>query len=552
MKGLMKPKFLLILMIVGLLLSWSFGGPAPDKKMVKMTAPVKRAGIPFLSGKTQAQKEAIIAKMSGPLMFKLAKVHGITSILGKAVTQGPSTKSPANRHTIADNPVGADPNLIENEPSIAVHPKKPNVMVSICHNYVSGGTVNIGTYTSLDSGATWGSPVLLPKRFPTDTLSDPVVRFAPNGSCVYASYLSIRYDGSSDDVMVTKSTNYGKTWLAPKVAIPGSLDWDGDGTADMPDKPWLDVHPFPDSSAANGKVYITATVFGSSGANYIIFTRSTNFINSSFSSWRGFYYSDNRTVQGARAIGGRGGDVLLCFYSASDDGWGPGSGGGGYFDLEAIKFTNYGTTQSSWVDAIYHVNYELPYWLGPFASGETVGQYHRWWGGMFPSIAMTPAGEAYISFTTDPVSGQSELSSEDGDVYWAKASRPYTNWTLPIDLSTYNFKAQGYPTIYAKKVTGGAAVTVAWEDHTWSIVDNELYDIVARDNTGLTGGYPTRITDFSSYSDSLFIGDYIDSSGSANVLDKVVHVVWTDRSDEVTATDHDSDVYEDIIQLIIL
>ena len=34
--------------------------------------------------------------------------------------------------------------------------------------------------------------------------------------------------------------------------------------------------------------------------------------------------------------------------------------------------------------------FELPFWLGPFA------RYHRWWGGMFPSLAIAPNGSAHI------------------------------------------------------------------------------------------------------------------------------------------------------------
>ena len=453
----------------------------------------------------------------------------------------------------ADNPVAINPTLHENEPSIAVRPSNGNIVVAACHNYPINGVVEIGTYTSLDKGMTWSGPHYLPKRFSTDTLSDPVVRYAPNSAYVYACYMSIRFNGADADIMVTRSTNNGMTWAAPKVAIPGG-DWNSDGLVDFPDKPWLGVHPFPDSTAANPMVYVTCSLFMSNGAKRIVFVRSST-AASSFTNLTYMYYGDNRLLQGSRPVGGRGGEVLISFYSASNDGWGASPNGGGYFDIEVVKLNSYGSTLSgfSWAEAVYHQPYELPYYLGPL-DGSNLAYYHRWWGGMFPSVAITPSGVLYIAFAADPVSGQSQTNDEDGDIFMVKSPRPYTSWGYVSPNFGYfgygSDRADGYPTIGVKKTANGAIVALAWEYHGNSLYDNELYDIMAVYNgpTGWKGYF--QLTDVSSLSDYSFIGDYIDCGVSANVTDKVFNIIWTDRSDKLYTNDLEDDVYEDILEVI--
>ncbi len=548
-----KASFIFVFVAIGLIFAPVVSGQGAELKTGKTTTPPNRNVLPFLTGKTNEQKAEILSRMSGPAMFRLAKIHGITTICGKNIEEKFSAdKTESNRMNFADNPVATDPTLHENEPSIAVRPNNGNIIVAACHNYPVSGVVAIGTYTSVDKGMTWSGPHYLPKRFSTDTLSDPVVRYAPNSAYVYACYMSIRFDGADADIMVTRSTNNGMTWAAPKVAIPGG-DWDSDGYADFLDKPWLGVHPFPDSSAANPMVYVTCTHFLSTGGTRIVFTRSSASA-SAFSSWRYWWWTDDRLLQGSRPIGGRGGDVLLSYYSASDDGWGTYLHGGGYFDIEVIKLSSYGTGSWAIASAVYHQPYELPYYLGP-VNGSNVALYHRWWPGMFPSIAITPSGVLYIAFAADRVPGQSQTNDEDGDIFLIKSPRPYTSWgwvspnagLLGIGSS---WAADGYPTIGVKKTANGAIVALAWEYHGTSLFNNERYDIMAVYNgpSGWRGDF--LLTDVPSMSDVLFIGDYIDCGVSANPTDKVFNVIWTDRSDKISVGEDEDDVYEDILEVI--
>jgi len=167
---------------------------------------------------------------------------------------------------------------------------------------------------------------------------------------------------------------------------------------------------------------------------------------------------------------------------------------------------------------------------------------------MLPSVAMTSSGTAYIAVTVDPVSGSA--TPEDGDIYIMKSPRPYSTWSYWEDLTAYWWGAQGFPSVRAKKTANGTVISVATEDHSWSSVNNELYDISVI-YTGLGGGWSSeRVTDVSSLTSDYYTQAYIDSSASANTADKVIHIIWADRADNLYFDDYESDVYCDIIELI--
>jgi hypothetical protein len=505
-------------------------------------------GQPYLSNATLAKKQHDISRMSGRVMLMMAKRHGITQIQGKdiSIPSVPPSKEDRIHLLLADRPVGADPFIHENEPSIAVKPNNPNFLVAASH-LLGNPSGKCGAFRSLDGGATWSGPVLLPLRFATDFCSDPVVRYAPDGSFVYASYLSVRPELSTADVLVTRSSN-GVNWSFPKVAIRGA-DYDHDGLLDLPDKPWLDVHHFPNRSGANSQVYVTTTLFAANGDVHILFSRSSNFA-SSFSA-PGFLATEPESsaivLQGSRPIGGRDRDVLVCWYNSEADGWGPEVGGGGVFDIRCRTSSDFGVTFGGEFAAVDNMSFELPFFLGPRVG--FAGAYHRWWGGMEPSMAITEDGVAHMVFAADPKPGQTRTSFEDGDIYYVRSPRPYSSWTPPAKISDdTRRRSQGYPTITAKKVSGGSVVVAFWEDHRNSVVDNELYDIFS-DQTLPSWGADIRISDLSSFSDFVFIGDYIDSSASRVLSDRAVHVIWTDRSDKTSEFDLEDDIYNDRLDL---
>jgi hypothetical protein len=58
---------------------------------------------------------------------------------------------------------------------------------------------------------------------------------------------------------------------------------------------------------------------------------------------------------------------------------------------------------------------------------------------------------------------------------------------------------------------------------------------------GTTWSSPARITDQSSMSDFIFIGDHIDSSAT----NRKAWVLWTDRADKTSIYDDENDVFAD-------
>lgn len=512
----------------------------------------------FFEGKSPAQIEATIEKMSGQIMLILADKYGIKKIKGKDVTRKSIENKGVSPYTFADRPMGTDPVRYENEPSIAAKPNSTSILVAASHNQPNAKCV---AYRSLDGGATWVKGPELPLRYSTDFCSDPIVRWAPDSSRVYAAYMSIRNNTATADIVVTNSTNNGVTWSTPIVALAGS-------TATFYDKPWMDVHEAFPGLYTNPKVYVTATGFNSDGSEKIVFTRSLNF---------GFTFSapinlattpvgSPVLIQGSRPKGGKtissaSGDVLACWYNSNTDGSNVGN-----FSIRCRTSNNYGLSFNPEIQAFNSSNfskYELPYYLGPS------GHFHRAWGSMFPSFTITNDGVAHLVFSALPLPlSQGDPYGEDGDVFYIKATSPsYSQWSAPKRLNDdYSSTAQLYPTITAKLISGGSVLVAAWEDHRASpyyaspppgidcggIGTNCLYDqYYATTGAGGWGSTPNKVlTDVSSVSDYLFIGDYTDSSTNriAGTTGNA-QIVWTDRSDKTSIFDYEDDVYSDQVNV---
>ena len=501
----------------------------------KKSNKVPKQGKPFLSDKTPVEIEDMISRLSGSVMFRLAKAYGITHVKGKDISKASvPSKSASNRSFLSDRPVYADPIYYEMNPSIAVRPNKPDTIVAGVYD---GYYEFSWTQTSKDKGNTWYVYKTLPPRFSGDYTFRPIVRYSPDGKYVYVVYLSERSDYSNIDVMMCRSKKDGVTWENPKVIFYGG-DYDGDGYNDWLDASWVDVHTYPSTSAANGYAYVTATVLEHDGGSEVLFRRCLNYGASVDGVLDYVYTSSPALLQGARAVGGLGGDVLWTYFFSSV---GLNTTAGFYIGVSYLN--NFGANWPSYnISTPAYSDYQLPYYLGPGAA------YHTWWPGMFPSVAMTSSGVAYIAYAADPVSGSA--TEEDGDICMIKSPRPYTSWT-PVQ-EFYESHAQGFPTVGTKKIAGGSFVFVAWEDHSHSDSgDNNYYDIFGYYPEQANWFYPVpfRITDFSSLSSYGYIGDHIDCSSSAVVTDRVIHVIWTDRSDKTSIYDYETDVYSDMIEI---
>jgi hypothetical protein len=472
-----------------------------------------------------------LPKLSAGAAEIVAARLGVTEIAGKKLDFSPRTG--------LDNVINTDDNTNENEPSLAVNPVNDAIVVAFHHDYPASSECI--AMVSYDGGNTFNyyNYVFLPLQAPGDTCSDPVVRFSPDGTVAYYFYMDIA--GASDIVMV-RAAGYDPTILLDASPIVVLNDYGG-----FLDKPWGDVAYYDFTGASDGAVYVTATLFDSSGDCGILFNASTDHGNT----WT---YGDTGllldfsggcnpvVVQGSRPIGSPySGWVTACWYNSRSDGF-----LNGQFNINCWSndaWGNAGLGNNYFFIAVNGMRYELPYYLGPNST------YHRWFGGMFPSLAVDNTGLLYVAFAADPTSNPYDV--ESGNVYLARGWPIPGGFVAPVPVGTGS-TAQGFPTVTARCYTTTPPRCysyVAYFDHLSS---NQFYNVVYRKGTrpmsfysigSLGFGGKVKISDVPSWSDYWFIGDYIDSSV---ISGRRYHVVWTDRADVYGPYDTDDDVMHDM------
>jgi len=443
----------------------------------------------------------------------------------------------------------------QNEPSIAASPLDQKLVVAAAHNTLnySGVSNACSIYLSFDGGETYfyadDTPLFTTATVADQSCSDPVVRFSPDGLAFTISYMDIDNFNGIDNIRLDIWDglfffSYGASTPFPYVGA-------------FLDKNWHDVHTFDaaDGTAdGGGYVYATTTVFIGTGCG-ILLNRSSDY-------GFGWDYSPGALIdfvdpcanpvllQGSRPIGGPGEQVLVCYFDSGPDGWSPGDPPTVPSDRFGIACQSSGdrmTTISGLFYASLNIPYELPFYLGPNQS------YHRWWGGMFPSVAIDHLGKAHVAFAADP--NTNKLDPESGNVYTIRnlqgaVSPPYTTlWTARAAIGSGSM-AQGWATIVAQRVVSSnkPIIYVAYADHYKSAAlgagkQNLIYDVRYRKSIigGGTFQAPVTVTDQSSLSDFLFIGDYFDSSTTS----RRYHVIWTDRADKFSILDYEDDIYAD-------
>jgi hypothetical protein len=473
----------------------------------------------------------------------------------------------------------------ENEPTVAADPRDEDVLVAGSHSFDPVTQINhCVAYASRDGGASWSSPLELPQLTSESFCSDPVLAYAPDGRRVYYAYLDVKVSESivgdpenpaqitvrsEIDVLVSGSGDRGTTWSPPVVALdgdPSSVTFipetgeviDFEPGSDF-DKPWIATHvPVKEQHSGNaGRVHLSATrfdTFNPGMACAIVATQSSD----RGAAWAKPMELDSSggdclapvSVQGSRASGGLGDDMLVAWYQSGSDGWLKGS-----FEIRAASSSDGGHRFQAPV-TVATDTFEAPFFLGPFEF------YHRWWGTMWPDVEIAPDGRAHIVYAhdpeengvteRDPVTGEEvflpevSTTAEDGDIrYIRSARRAYGSgaWSAPETLNDDGLvRAQGYPALEISGEGPDAKVHVIWEDHRLSpevpVTDpldpaqfqqssNRYFDMFTTRRDEKTGWSPNaRLTDRSSISDFVFIGDYNDLTTSGEYL---VFGIWTDR-----------------------
>jgi hypothetical protein len=436
------------------------------------------------------------------LLVTYLAVHSSQAHTAAVTVQSPDSHAP-------DQPVGG---ILS---TIAVKPNNGNIIVAAFLESLDGPCTSV---RSLDGGQTWVDPFILKDvedsfgEFGCDT---PVVRWSPDSSKVYAAFIGGAWAPNNDHnvVFLRSSADNGKTWSNPIGVI---------AVSSLVGSFWLDVHTFPSSGPANSKVYVIAESSG------IVFAASTDH-GASFRPQQ--FLNLNRGAL-PRIIGGNDQDVLACWIDSDVP---------DTFDIRCRASSNFGLSFGKEFTAVNNKSFPLSYVLGLGPPGDNESDY-IWYDGMAPSLMITNNGVAHIAFTADPVKGSS--TPEEGDIFYVRSRRPYsgTSWTAPLRLNDgTDHKAQGHPTITAKRDPNsptGHVLSVCWEDHRNSVVDNDLYDVYC-DRT-LTGWGPDiRISD-SSYATPFFSGSDsrasrlgpVDSSASRVLSDRSIHVIWSGFSEK--------------------
>ncbi|MFI5263148.1 MAG: T9SS type A sorting domain-containing protein [Candidatus Kapaibacterium sp.] len=145
--------------------------------------------------------------------------------------------------------------IFDGEPYLAVNPTNQDNMVIAWMSYDinAGGTLlerfGIRLRSSFDGGKTWGNEVVMPHYVKTYHSADVSMAFHKDGT-LYIEYIDYRTSPDSGVIVVSHSSDGGKSWSTPIKAF------DGYDNNDKPiDRPWIVV----DNSgrASDGTIYIT-------------------------------------------------------------------------------------------------------------------------------------------------------------------------------------------------------------------------------------------------------------------------------------------------------
>ena len=382
----------------------------------------------------------------------------------------------------------------QHEPSLAVHPSNPNIVIVAAKDWRTGPK-QVWYYRSTDGGRNWvdGHLTSFPSELPNQ--SDPVVTFDAEGT-VYLTVIAYNQnDLSVGGIFVARSTDTGLTWQRPVPVATNSDDV-------FNDKEWTAIDR-SGNQTTHGNIYVTWTLFSDDGPRRdradIVVSRSTDG-GRTFSAHRPVSPIEHSTNQGSYPVVGPRGEVFVLYYrdvgSASALYVAKSSDGGLTFP-QVVRATDVSRPPSPLPGSSFRVF-------------------------VLPTLSVDPAnGTLYATWN--------DYSTGDTDVKLVTSSDGGITWTSPNRIGHDTGKAdQFFP---AAVVGTGAALHLLWLDRRHDTTNKKYVPYYARTIDGgktLSVEFPLS----SSQSDpdigfeGSLIGDYLGLDVSAD--GKRVYATWVD------------------------
>ena len=447
----------------------------------------------------------------------------ITNVQVNAVFPGPFPKNKQNEPSLAQNPMHSL-NLIAGSNDEIGLPACTNTTPSSCP-FTPGISIS-GFYASFDGGQTWPCQGLIDlSAFHEYAFGDPAQAFDSKGTAYYGT-LAFPFPPTTEelatglqaDFFVAKSTDGGCHYTsAAKVS--------GASPAIFNDKDAITADANP-TSPFHDNVYAAWTKFTHSGADQILFARSTDG-RATFSKPLPISPDYNNTHvggrQGAAVKVGPDGTVYVVWFDTVDK-----------QPVERMSISHDGgKTFPSQNITVAKVTDDF---VNP-APGSSFRQDAR----SFPSFSIAPDGTLYVAWsnrTGDPTSGHAV-------VLVTKSTNGGLSWSAPVVAGNVSGRSAFFASVTTDPSGNVAVVFQALDDVPTGtapgagVVHYDAY-LAQSTNGGSSFGSPLKISTATSDPDgssanslaAQFLGDYITAVADSTH----VYAVWTDSRNATPCT----------------
>jgi hypothetical protein len=389
-----------------------------------------------------------------------------------------------------------------------------------------------------------------------DSAGDPAVAFGPHNTVYYANLVFSRLNSASG-VVVSKSTNGGRTWGEPSIVHTDGVDAGGNplDTPYFNDKEWITVDQH------TGTVYVTWTSFGPTGDSPIQVASSkdggatwsapvTVNPSSAFTPGGITPYS-----QGSNPQVNRHGDLFIAYESAVCQSLACNQ----LTDHDAVIIATSRDGGRTFTNREVAYDFDFPY--NPDVGRDTLtGENFRI--NSFPQLTIDPVTDALYATWSDDRDGRYDASGNsvktNGDVFIV-ASQDGRHWSRTFAVGT------GADEVYPAIAAYGGTVAVSFYTRVYdqhgigldmAYVSGDAEDLGSLGNrrvhrvTSQTSNPQIQFVAVGAVTGNVlqgvFIGDY---TAVALGSDGVLHPCWTDFRGKPGVTAPNQDAYTQAVSL---